>query len=72
MIVVSDTSPLNYLLLIELQDILPKLFQLILIPEAVRQELQSAAAPDAIKRFLGTSFRASAKLISRIREKASG
>lgn len=52
MIVVSDTSPLNYRLLIEFQDILPKLFQRILIPEAVRQELQSAAAPDAIKRFL--------------------
>ena len=54
MIVVSDTSPLNYLLLIELQDILPQLFQRMLIPEAVRQELQSAGAPDAIKRFLAT------------------
>jgi predicted nucleic acid-binding protein len=31
MIVVSDTSPLNYLILIELHDILPKLFDRILI-----------------------------------------
>ena len=42
MIVVSDTSPLNYLVLIEFQHILPELFERILIPEAVRQELQSA------------------------------
>jgi len=54
MIVVSDTSPLNYLVLIEFQHILPELFERILIPQAVRQELQSAAAPDAIKRFLAT------------------
>ena len=54
MIVVSDTSPLNYLVLIESQHILPKLFQRILIPEAVRQELESAGAPDAINQFLAT------------------
>src|SRR5438093_712328 len=52
MIVVSDTSPINYLVLIELQDLLPKLLDRILIPEAVHRELQSAAAPDPIKRFL--------------------
>ena len=52
MIVVSDTSPINYLILIELHDILPKLFGRILIPEGVHRELNSAAAPDPIKRFL--------------------
>lgn len=52
MIVVSDTSPINYLILIELQDLLPKLLDRILIPEAVHRELQSTAAPDPIKRFL--------------------
>ena len=52
MIVVSDTSPLNYLILIELHDLLPKLFDRILIPDAVHRELKSAAAPDPIKRFL--------------------
>lgn len=45
MIVVSDTSAINYLVLIELQDRLPKRFDRILIPEAVHRELQSAAAP---------------------------
>jgi predicted nucleic acid-binding protein len=51
-IAVSDTSPLNYLILIELQHILPKLFDRVLIPEAVRRELESAGAPDPIRRFL--------------------
>jgi predicted nucleic acid-binding protein len=51
MIVVSDTSPINYLILIELQALLPKLLDRILIPEAVHRELQSAGAPDPIKRF---------------------
>ena len=41
MIVVSDTSPLNYFVLIDLQHILPELFERILIPAAVRDELQS-------------------------------
>ena len=54
MIVVSDTSLLNYLVLIESQHILPKLFERILIPAAVRQELGSVGAPDAIKQFLAT------------------
>ncbi len=39
MIVVSDTSPLTALLTIEAADILPKLFQEIIIPEEVRDEL---------------------------------
>jgi hypothetical protein len=52
MIVVSDTSPTNYLILIELQDLLPKLFDRILIPEAVHRELHATGAPDPIKRFL--------------------
>ena len=49
MIVVSDTSPINYLVLIELQDLLPELFQRVLIPDAVRRELQSTGAPDPIR-----------------------
>jgi predicted nucleic acid-binding protein len=52
MIVVCDTSPLNYLVLVDLQHILPELFERILIPEAVREELQSAGAPEPIARFL--------------------
>jgi predicted nucleic acid-binding protein len=43
MTVISDTSPLNYLVLIDLQDVLPALFGHVLIPEAVRHELRSLA-----------------------------
>ena len=46
MIVVSDTSPINYLVLIGFKDLLPRLFDRVLIPEAVHHELQSDAAPD--------------------------
>lgn len=55
MIAVSDTSPLNYLILIDVQDILPKLFDRVLVPEAVQHELQSSAAPDPIKRFVASA-----------------
>ena len=36
MTVVSNTSPLNYLVLIELRQLLPALFNRVLVPEAVR------------------------------------
>jgi predicted nucleic acid-binding protein len=52
MIVVSDTSPINYLVLIELQDLLPKLLDRVLIPDAVHRELRASGAPDPIRRFL--------------------
>jgi len=55
MTVISDTSPLNYLALIDLQDILPALFERVLIPEAVWHELSSPAAPLPVKDWLGTS-----------------
>jgi predicted nucleic acid-binding protein len=45
MIVVSDTSPLTALLTIEAADILPKLFQEIIIPEEVRDELVRSHSP---------------------------
>ena len=52
MTVVSDTSPLNYLVLIDHQEILPVLFGHVLIPEAVWHELRSPAAPQPVKAFL--------------------
>jgi len=54
MMVISDTSSLNYLVLIDLQDVLPTLFGHVLIPEAVRHELSSPAAPQPVKYFLDT------------------
>lgn len=49
MIVVSNTSPLNYLILIGLARILPDLYDSIIIPEAVFSELQSAGAPPEVR-----------------------
>ena len=40
MIVVADTSPLNYLILIDEIDLLPVLFGKVLLPHAVFQELK--------------------------------
>jgi predicted nucleic acid-binding protein len=54
MTVVSNTSPLNYLVLIDHQEILPVLFGHVLIPEAVWHELCSPAAPQPVKAFLET------------------
>jgi predicted nucleic acid-binding protein len=55
MTVVSDTSPINYLVLIELQDLLPALFDHVLIPGAVLRELQSPRAPAEIRRWMAST-----------------
>ncbi|HME08438.1 MAG TPA: DUF3368 domain-containing protein [Bryobacteraceae bacterium] len=49
MLVVADTSPLNYLVLIGCVDILPQLHQKVLIPSAVRRELLSVSAPPEVR-----------------------
>jgi predicted nucleic acid-binding protein len=36
MIVVADTSPINYLILIEEIDILPKMYGSVVVPQTVR------------------------------------
>jgi predicted nucleic acid-binding protein len=46
-LVVADTSPLVYLVLIDHIDVLPQLFETVLVPEAVHAELRNAAAPAA-------------------------
>jgi predicted nucleic acid-binding protein len=46
--IVSDTSPINYLVLIAEIDVLPHLFQEILIPPAVWQELQHPKTPKPV------------------------
>jgi predicted nucleic acid-binding protein len=42
-IVVADTGPLNYLVLIKAIDLLPKLFDLVCVPETVFGELTHQA-----------------------------
>jgi predicted nucleic acid-binding protein len=48
-IVVSDTSPLNYLLLIQAIDVLPQLFREVLVPTAVVMELSNSKAPAIVR-----------------------
>lgn len=52
MIVVADSSPVNYLILIEEIDILAKLYGTIAIPPTVRQELLSSSAPEVVRRWV--------------------
>lgn len=52
MIVVADTSPLNYLLLIGQIDLLPQLFQEVIIPEAVRDECLDPDAPKILREWI--------------------
>ena len=52
MIVIADTSPLNYLILIGEQEILPALFNQIIIPETVFRELQATVTPEAVRKWV--------------------
>ncbi len=52
MIVVSNTSPLNYLVLIDASHVLPALYEQVLIPTAVHDELRAAGTPDKVRYWL--------------------
>jgi predicted nucleic acid-binding protein len=49
MIVVADTTPLNYLVLIGEIDLLSALYQNVLIPEEVHRELLDIGAPASVR-----------------------
>lgn len=49
MIVVADTSPFNYLILIDSIDVLPALYQHVLVPHAVMDEMLSPFAPAKVR-----------------------
>jgi predicted nucleic acid-binding protein len=52
MIVVADTSPINYLLLINQIDLLPHIFQEIIIPDVVRDEMLDPEAPPVLQQWI--------------------
>lgn len=52
MIVVADTSPINYLLLIGHIDLLPRLYGRVVIPTSVATELSDADAPVVVKSWI--------------------
>lgn len=54
MIVVSNTSPINYLILIGHINLLPELFQQIIIPQAVYSELSDVSAPAPVQTWIAT------------------
>jgi predicted nucleic acid-binding protein len=52
-VVVADTSPLNYLILIGEIDVLPQLYGGVVAPRQVIVELTAAEAPDSVKAWAG-------------------
>lgn len=52
MIIISDTSPINYLILIGHINLLPELFQQIIIPQTVHNELSDRFAPPPVQSWV--------------------
>lgn len=51
-VVVADTGPIHYLALIGQSEILPALFEKVIIPAVVYAELTQAEAPDIVRRWM--------------------
>jgi predicted nucleic acid-binding protein len=51
-LVIADTGPLNYLILIEHIDLLPRLFQKVVLPTAVQDELMDIDAPPEVRSWI--------------------
>ena len=51
-LVVSDTTPVNYLLLIDQIELLPRLFNRVHIPDAVRDELTDTGASVVVRNWI--------------------
>jgi predicted nucleic acid-binding protein len=51
-LVIADTGPINYLVLIGHIELLPALFARIAVPSAVYRELVSSRAPDEVRRWI--------------------
>ncbi len=51
-LVVADTGPINYLILIESIDVLPVLFNQVILPESVELELRDPGAPTPVKTWI--------------------
>lgn len=52
MIVVADAGPLLYLVLIGSVDVLKPLYDYVVVPQAVAEELQHASAPDSVRAWI--------------------
>jgi len=54
LLVVADTSPIRYLVQIGHIDLLPRLFEKVLIPGVVADELRHPSAPQAVQSWMGS------------------
>ncbi len=52
MIIVADTSPLNYPIQIGCDSLLPRIYGEIIVPSGVMQELGHASTPAAVRKWL--------------------
>jgi len=55
MIVIADTGPVNYLILIQEIEILPALYGRIVLPLSVCTELKHPRAPEAVRDWMDQS-----------------
>lgn len=53
MIVIADTGPVNYLILIGEIEVLPALYGRVLVPPSVCEELKRPRSPEAVRRWIG-------------------
>lgn len=51
-LVIADTGPVNYLILIGYIDLLPRLFERVALPVSVQAELSDDLAPLAVQRWI--------------------
>ena len=52
MLIVADTSPINYLVLLEHTAVLPALYARVFLPPAVVTELQDLEAPEEVRAWV--------------------
>ena len=55
MIVIADTTPINYLVLIKQVNVLREMYGRVLVPQDVFAELQSTDTPDAVREWIAKS-----------------
>jgi len=52
MIVVADSGPLHYLILLEQVDLLRRFYGQVLVPQAVASELSTSGAPGVVREWI--------------------
>lgn len=53
--IISDASPLHYLVLLDVAELLPRLFEEVIVPPAVAWELSQASTPVLVRRWIAQS-----------------